>query len=127
MIGWRPVLLTALALIVIAGAVLDVVAAGRKPDVCAPAQKLVRGRDFTAARSAYDTVLKQDPDSSCAVQGLRQVTAAQCVQAQRIAVSDPAAAHQQLLALAEQDPVPGATDPCVWDQLQATASSASTG
>jgi hypothetical protein len=118
MIGWRPYLLTGLALLLVVVAVLDVAGAGRKPsrDPCASAAMLAQARFFSQARDAYAAVLKSDPTSKCATGGLTTTTYDLCVQAQRIAQSDVAQAHRQLVVISETDPRPVSTS-CVWKQL----------
>lgn len=125
MIGWRPYLLTGLALLLITVAVLDVAAKGRKasPDSCASAAVLAQARFFTQARAAYARVLKGDPNSKCATGGILTSTDAVCVQTQRIAQTDPAEARSLLVTLAETDPRPIAAS-CVWKQLRAIAPAA---
>jgi hypothetical protein len=117
MIGWRPYLVTALALLVLAGAVLDVSANGRVG--CASADALQKSQLLAKAGDAYRAVLKKDANSGCAKTGLASVTHDQCDRAGRIAASDPSAARTLLLAVASADPPVPATDGCVWKTLQA--------
>jgi hypothetical protein len=120
MIGWRPYLLTGVAIVLLAAVGFDVASTARQHDACASATRLAGARDFAAARTSYDSVLKIDANSACARVGLANATSAECVQAQRIATTDPDEAHNQLLDLAESMPLPGPRS-CVWFQLAAVA------
>ena len=120
MIGWRPYLLTGVAIVLLAAVGFDVASTVRQHDACASAARLAGARDFAAARTSYDSVLKSDAHSACASAGLANAISAECVEAQRIATTDPEEAHTQLLALAESMPLPGPRS-CVWPQLAAVA------
>jgi hypothetical protein len=120
MIGWRPYLLAILAIALLVGVGFDVRATDRHSRSCASADTLYRSRDFADARVGYAAVLKSDPTSRCAMTGSERATSGECVQAQRIAVTDPAQARTQLLTVAEAQPAPG-PDSCVWLRLRVLA------
>jgi hypothetical protein len=119
MLGWRPFLLSGVALLLIAVAALDASTAGRSsPASCGPANKLRDGGLISEARKAYVAILKSEPKSACALAGVRQVTSKDCERLRRIATTDPAAARTLLLADAKADPPPAASS-CVWTRLAA--------
>jgi hypothetical protein len=120
MIGWRPYLLVALAIVLLAGVGFDLSATGRHSRSCASADTLYRARDFADARVGYDAVLESDPASRCATTGSEKAISGECVQAQRIAATDPAEARSRLLAVAEAQPPPGPGS-CVWRRLAVLA------
>jgi hypothetical protein len=120
MIGWRPYLLTALAVVLVAVAILDVHASLRRPSACATADSLRAGQLLDQARNEYASVLRAHPAAACATAGLVKTTAAQCEKAQAIASFEPAEARTELVALAAADPSPPARS-CVWDQLRTLA------
>jgi hypothetical protein len=120
MLGWRPFLLSGLAALLIAVAVLDADTAGRKsaPAPCASANKLRDGGLIAAARKGYVTVLRSDPKSMCALAGLEDVITQDCARLKSLAKADPATARKLLLADAKADPPPAAKS-CVWTDLAA--------
>jgi hypothetical protein len=119
MIGWRPYLVSLLALLLVAVVVLNVDDAGRKPDPCKAAYKLYGAKNdllLAQARVAYLAVLTKNPDSSCAKDGLVLVSDAQCQRARLIAPAAPHTAHKLLVAIASADP-PTPVGSCVWRAL----------
>lgn len=120
MIGWRPYLMTFLALAIAAAAILDVAATAHKSNSCSSADGQLKARDYVDARSEYAAVLEHAPKSACALSGVARSEDGLCVRDQRIAVTDTAEAHSQLIALAEATPPPGPKS-CVWTQLRLLA------
>jgi hypothetical protein len=118
MIGWRPYLLTGLALVVLAVVVLDVVAADRPAPECATADGLRAAGFLARADRAYASILSSDAASGCAQEGRRTVTDAQCRRVRAIGAADAAEQRKQVLRLAAADPEPP-TDSCVWAALAA--------
>jgi hypothetical protein len=115
MIGWRPLLFTAVALALLVVVGLDV---AKSTGPCSSADAVIGAREYVKARASYATVLEHDSHSSCAVAGLARATAGECVRAERIADTDAPEARTELLAVAEADPPPG-PDSCVWTELPA--------
>jgi hypothetical protein len=115
MIGWRPYLLTGLALVLLAVVALDVVAAGRPAEACRTADGMRSSGQLVKADQAYAAVLQDDASSRCAKSGRRLVAQALC---QRInAVGDDASERRKrFLALATADPKPP-DESCVWSAL----------
>jgi hypothetical protein len=71
-IGWRPYLLTTLALVLLALMVLDVVGGSQpapKPDPCAPVAALSKAGFHREASKEYERVLEATPDASCTKAG----------------------------------------------------------
>ena len=116
-IGWRPYLLTLLALVVLGAVALDVVGAGKQSPSCTAGDGLERARQFVTARTSYATVLVKAPSSACAKRGMSLATYGECVAAQRIGGTDATGARAQLLKIAESEPPPGPRS-CVWTDLQ---------
>jgi hypothetical protein len=121
MIGWRPLLLTAVAVALLVVVGLD---AAKSTGPCSSADAVIGAREYVKARASYATVLEHDSHSSCAKAGLARATAGECVRAERIADTDAPEARTELLAVAEADPPPG-PDACVWTELSALDPAAS--
>jgi hypothetical protein len=122
MIGLRPYLLLVLAVAVLVVVGLD---AGRHAGACSPANALIGAREYSAARTSYSSVLAGDDHSGCAKAGLARATDGECVDAERIAVTDPSDARHQLLTLAASGPPPGPRS-CVWGELARLAPASTT-
>jgi hypothetical protein len=116
MIGWRPYLLTLLALALIAVVVLDVVAASRGPSSCAKADGLRNAGLYTEADKEYAAVLRDDAKSGCAAKGRSQVGVGQCTRLRPIIAADAAEGRKQVLRFTEADPKPR-RDSCLWGLL----------
>jgi hypothetical protein len=118
MIGWRPYLFTALAIVLFTVVALDVVHTRRPPPPCATADGLLSAGLLARADRAYASVLRDDAQSRCASSGRRSVSAQQCRRALAIGVARPRARRRLLLALAAADPMLRRSS-CVWRELAA--------
>ncbi|MCW2986495.1 MAG: hypothetical protein JWR63_4065 [Conexibacter sp.] len=119
MIGWRPVICTVVAALLVAVAVLDVVASQRTATtdaLCDKAHAVLDAGFPTAARSSYAAIVKQHPGARCATDGVLASADDECAHLQRIGQADPAQARKLLLALAGTAPrLP--PEACVWGAL----------
>jgi hypothetical protein len=116
MIGWRPYLLTGLALVLFAIVALDVRAAGRDAPVCAKADALRKAGYLTAAERAYAAISRDDGPTQCADDGREQAENDECARAQQIRAGDAKAARALLVRLAATDPRP-LDHSCIWTEL----------
>jgi hypothetical protein len=104
MIGWRPYLLTALAVLLLALVVVDVDTTLRNSSACASANALMADGFLSGARQQYTSLLTAHPTTSCAVTGLRTNTKEQCAHARALATLEPTEARSELMALVTGDP-----------------------
>jgi hypothetical protein len=122
MIGLRPYLLTALAVLALVVVGFD---ASSRLSTCLSANELIGAQEYAQARASYTTVLEQNGDIACAKAGLEKATNGECADAAAIGVYDRSDALKQLLAFAETDPVPG-PESCVQRELTNLSSSSVT-
>jgi hypothetical protein len=144
MIGWRPVLVTVAAAVLLTFVVLDQVVADRKlttdavtAKACDDAKALQKSGFYAEATKAYVALMKQDAAvpmkkptkdaaapkkvvAACAKAGWLSSGYAACVRADLMRSSDPEQARQLLRALASADPALP-PDACVWRALSRLA------
>jgi hypothetical protein len=120
MIGWRPYVLTLLAVALVAAAVVDTEGSRQKAKrdaekaqkkslaaktSCSAADKArVNGLLVSAARR-YRAVLAVEASSSCASSGLEETLSRECAHAKALARVDRAQGRKELLRLASSEPV----------------------
>jgi hypothetical protein len=120
MIGLRPYVLTALAVLLLVVVGFD---ASSRLSACLSANALVGAGEYARAHASYAAVLENNADSDCAQSGLQKATAGECADAATIGTYDRPDARKQLIAFAETEPVPGAKS-CVRQELTDLSSSA---
>jgi hypothetical protein len=102
MIGWRPVLLTLLAGVIVLFAVLHTA------ERCGDADSLREHGLLADARKAYVALLHDSAPPGCAERGLDEVTKAQCKRTKHLkdlhAITD-AEAKKAYLVIAQAEPV----------------------
>lgn len=102
MIGWRPVLVTVLALGLVA---LAVVHADGDPPPCDKAQGAQAKGLLTSARAEYVRLLKEGESDSCVTEGLDAVTRAQCSRAAILAAANAKEGMKAYVSIATAEPV----------------------
>ena len=116
MIGWRPIVVTLFAGVVIAVAVVH--SAGSAP--CANADSLRSANLLSEARDAYVDLLRKDSPPGCAGSGLDRVTRLQCKQAGKLKAASTEDAKKAYLEIATAEPVRDDAE-CAWTALQVMA------
>src|ERR1035438_4098897 len=101
MIGLRPYLLTALAVLALVVVGFD---ASNRVSLCSSGNGLIGAGEYAKARASYTTVLEQHGDIACAKAGLVKATNGECADATAIGAYDRSDALKQLLAFVEADP-----------------------
>jgi hypothetical protein len=105
MIGWRPLVLLGLAIVLVFAAFLDVGNAA----ACGDAESLLTHGRFSEARTAYVKLLDDPATAKCAEEGLAGVAKKQCSRAKALADSGRNEdADKEYTAIATSEPVPGA-------------------
>jgi hypothetical protein len=125
-IGWRPYLLTGVAIVLLAAVAFDVIGSGRNSSSCSTSDALARARQFAKARAGYAAIRVHDPGSQCAKRGMWTATESECHIADQIGKADYEEERSQLLKIAEEEPPP-ADGSCVWKNLDSLPRTVSTG
>jgi hypothetical protein len=116
-IGWRPYLLTVIALAIVAVACLDQLAPASAGSSCSRQHSQLQAGLVDTALSGYVATETADPQSKCAAAGVVTAQRKLCARAVELAASDLVDARSQLATLARSDPTPRSRS-CVWSDLK---------
>jgi hypothetical protein len=101
----RPILLTVVALCLIALAVVHADAAQKPDPPCTKAETLQTRGFLVDARAEYAALRKSDSPPGCAATGLRKLTVKECDRAAELADASPAEAVLAYRAILNAQPV----------------------